>query len=76
MTKLECDIDYYWYAFPSTLFYIVMDIYNTGGIDFAPTWINNHTPSLLWGKLLIHTQTSMVQPLKFENGLIILSYTL
>ena len=38
-------------------------------------WVSNCIYYKLWDKLLIHSQTSMAQPLKFGNGKVISSHT-
>ena len=45
------------------------------GIIVIPTWISNYIHYKVWVKLLIHSQTPTVQPLKFGNGLVISSHT-
>ena len=41
------------------------------GITLIPTWISNRNHYKVWVKLVIHSQTSTVQPLKFVNGSVI-----
>ena len=38
-------------------------------INFNPAWISNYLDYKVWDKLLIYSQTSMVAPLKFGNGI-------
>ena len=46
------------------------------GFILIPAWISYHMPIKLCDELLIYSQTFMAAPLKFGNGLRILSYTL
>ena len=46
------------------------------GLTSIPPWISNHMPNKGGIKLFIHSQTSTVALLKFEDGKVILSHTL
>ena len=43
-------------------------VYETG-LTLIPAWISNYIDHKVWDKLLIHSQTSNVTPLKFGNGI-------
>ena len=38
------------------------------GMYSIPAWISNYIHYIVWMKLIVHFQISMVQPLKFGNG--------
>ena len=47
----------------------VLSLFYWHGLTLIPAWVSDHIPSRLRGmKLLIHSQTSTVAPLKFGNG--------
>ena len=39
------------------------------GLTLIPAWISNYIDYKVWDELLIYSQTSMVAPLKFGNGI-------
>ena len=45
-------------------------------VDFDPIWISNHVISNVWDEININFQTSLVEPLIFENQLVTSSHTL
>ena len=55
----------------------IMSLWHRGAFCYhcltsSPLWVSNYMHHKVWEmKLLIHSQTSMVRPLKFENGYII-----
>ena len=44
------------------------------GLILILAWINDHMPGTVWFKFIIHSQTSTVPRVKFENGLVISSH--